>query len=92
MEINNAVTGWISRTFYEGSNGTWISDWRTDPRNPNFETKIIRRSNGTFLLMGRRAGSGSEQPHISQEFDVDGNTDSSQDIHKKLNNFFTDQS
>lgn len=87
MNINNRVTGGINRQFFEGNNGTWVSDWQIDPRNPNFETKIVRRADGTFMLMGRAVGRDTETPHWTQEFDSSGNTDISQNMHNKPDNF-----
>lgn len=84
---NNNVTGGKDRQFKLGKNGTKVSDWQVDPRNPNFESKIVERKDGTSILMGRQVGQNDERPHVSQEYDTNNNTNIKTNIHEKNDNF-----
>jgi hypothetical protein len=54
-----------------------------DPRNPNWDSKIVYRPDGSRLEMYRHHGQESERPHHSQEYDSKGNTDIRTDVHRR---------
>ncbi|GIK64308.1 MAG: hypothetical protein BroJett018_21020 [Chloroflexota bacterium] len=67
----------------QGKGDHTVSDWAVDPRNTNWESKTVTRPDGSSLEMYRHKGQQTEYPHVSQEYDKNGKTDITKDIHQQ---------